>query len=114
MAIAKKSVIWLLFAAGGTLTAFVFPALIALFLLIATGNVPDGLHYELFYSFVAGLPGKTALFIVLFLSLWHAAHRLRVVAHDFGLRKDRLVAYIVYSVATIGTVLTVFLLLSIN
>jgi len=43
MAILKKSVIWSLFAAGGTLTAFLFPALIALFLLIATGNVPDGL-----------------------------------------------------------------------
>ena len=40
MAIANKSVIWGLFAAGGTLTAFVFPALIALFLVIATGNVP--------------------------------------------------------------------------
>jgi fumarate reductase subunit D len=46
--------------------------------------------------------------------LWHAAHRLRVVAHDFGIRKDKLVANVVYLVATIGTVLTAYFLLSIN
>ena len=33
MTIAKKSVVWGLFAAGGTVAAFVFPVLIALFLL---------------------------------------------------------------------------------
>ena len=44
MAIAKKSVVWGLFAAGGTVAAFLFPALIALFLLIATGKVPEGLE----------------------------------------------------------------------
>lgn len=114
MAIAKKAVVWSLFAAGGTLTAFIYPALIALFLLIATGNVPAGLHYEQVHTFAASWPGKAALFIVLFLSLWHAAHRLRVVAHDFGMRKDKLVANTVYLVAAIGTVLTVFYLFSIS
>ena len=114
MAILKKSVIWSLFAAGGTLTAFLFPALIALFLVIATGNVPDGLQYEQFHAFAASWLGKATLFVVLFLSLWHAAHRLRVVAHDFGIRKDKLIANVVYLVATIGTVLTAYFLLSIN
>ena len=114
MAIAKKAVVWGLFAAGGTLTAFVFPALIALFLVIATGNVPDGLQYEQIYSFAASWLGKAALFVVLFLSLWHAAHRLRVVAHDFGIRKDKLVANAVYLVAIIGTILTAFYLLTIS
>jgi len=113
MAIAKKSVIWLLFAAGGTLTSFVFPALIVLFLLIATGNVPAGLQFEQFHTFAASLLGKASLFIVLFLALWHAAHRLRVVAHDFGIRKDSLVANVVYTVAAIGTVLTAFYLVGI-
>jgi len=114
MAIAKKAVVWGLFAAGGTLTAFVYPVLIALFLLIATGNVPDGLEYAKFHSFAASFIGKLGLFIVLFLSLWHAAHRLRVVAHDFGIRKDKLVANAVYLVAAIATVLTAFYLFSIN
>jgi len=110
MTIAKKAVIWGLFAAGGTLTAFVFPALIALFLLIASGHVPEGLQYEQFHAFAATWLGKTTLFGVLFLSLWHAAHRLRVVAHDFGIRKDELVANTVYLVATAGSVLAAFYL----
>ena len=114
MAIAKKAVVWGLFAAGGTLTAFIFPALIALFLVIATGNIPDGLQYTQFHTFAVSWLGKATLFVVLFLSLWHAAHRLRVVAHDFGIRKDKLVANVVYLVATIGTVLTAYFLLSIN
>ena len=113
MAIAKKAVVWGLFAAGGTLTAFIYPALIALFLLIATGNVPNGLQYEQFHTFAMSWVGKAVLFIVLFLSLWHAAHRLRVVAHDFGIRKDKLVANAVYLVAVIGTMLTAFYLFAI-
>ena len=114
MTIAKKAVVWGLFAAGGTLSSFVFPALIALFLLIATGNVPDRLQIEQFHTFSASWLGKACLFIVLFLSLWHAAHRLRVVAHDFGIRKDTLVANTVYAVAAIGTVLAAFYLYSIS
>ena len=114
MAIAKKAIVWGLFAAGGTLTSFVLPALITLFLLIATGNVPANLQYEQIHTFAASLLGKACLFIVLFLSLWHAAHRLRVVAHDFGIRKDGLIASAVYTVAALGTVLTAFYLLSIS
>jgi len=114
MAIAKKAIVWGLFAAGGTLTAFVLPVLIALYLLVAIGDVPDGLQFEQIHNFAASLLGKACLFIVLFLSVWHAAHRLRVVVHDFGIRKDALVASAVYTVATIGTVLTAFYLLSIG
>ena len=114
MAIAKKSVIWTIFAAGGTVAAFVFPALIVLFLLIAMGNVPDGLQFEQFHAFAASWLGKVVLFGVLFLSVWHAAHRLRVVAHDFGIRKDALVANVVYAVATIASVLAAFYLIGIG
>jgi fumarate reductase subunit D len=114
MAIAKKAVVWSLFAAGGTLTAFVFPALIAIFLLVATGHVPDGLQFEQIHSFAVSWLGKACLFVVLFLSVWHAAHRLRVVAHDFGIRKDALIANAVYAVALICTVLAAFYLLTIS
>ena len=114
MAIAKKSVIWGLFAAGGTLTSFVFPALIGLFLLLAVGYVPGGLEFEEIHTFTASWLGKACLFIVLFLSVWHAAHRLRVVAHDFGIRKDALVANVVYGVATICSILAAFYLIKIG
>ena len=110
MAIAKKAIVWGLFAAGGTLSSFVFPVLIALFLMVALGFTPDGLQYEQMHTFATSLIGKACLFTGLFLSLWHAAHRLRVVFHDFGVRKDWLIANAVYLVATVGTVMTAFYL----
>ena len=110
MAIAKKSVVWGLFAAGGTVAAFLFPVLIALFLLVASGNVPQGLVYAEIHAFAAAWLGKFILFVVISLSLWHAAHRLRVVFHDFGVRMDKAVANAVFLVAFIGTVMTAFYL----
>ena len=110
MAIAKKSVVWGLFAAGGTIAAFLFPAVIALFLLVATGHVPDGLQYASLSGFASAWIGKIILFFVISLTLWHAAHRLRVVFHDFGVRKDKIVARAVYLVAAAGTVLTAYYL----
>jgi fumarate reductase subunit D len=46
-------------------------------------------------------------------SLWHAAHRLRVTVHDFGVRADKQVAIVVYSLAGLGTLLTLIYLLRI-
>jgi len=113
MAIAKKAFVWGLFAAGGTVSAFIYPVLITLFLLIALGRVPDGLQFENIHAFAASWIGKAGLFIVISLSLWHAAHRLRVVFHDFGVRLDKAVANAVYVVAIIGTVMTAFYLYNI-
>jgi len=105
MAIAKKALVWSLFAAGGTLTAFVFPALIALFGLIALGFVPSGLDFQSSLAFAASWPGKIILFVIVFLALWHVAHRLRVLVHDFGIRADGIAASVLYLLAALGTVL---------
>ncbi|HLF32359.1 MAG TPA: fumarate reductase subunit FrdD [Xanthomonadales bacterium] len=111
MAIANKSLVWALFAAGGTLTAFLFPALIALFLLVATGNTPEGLAYGSARAFVASWSGKTVLFGILLLSLWHAAHRMRVLLHDFGLRADGIIAAVLYLLAAVGSILSAVILI---
>ena len=105
MAIAKKALVWSLFAAGGTVTAFVFPALIALFLMVSLGYVPGGLSYAGITDFAASWIGKIILFGVVFFSVWHAAHRMRVIFHDFGVRADSVIATILYLLATLGTVL---------
>lgn len=110
MAIARKALVWGLFAAGGTVSSFVFPALIALFLLVAMGKVPDGLQFANIHAFASNWIAKAGLFIVVFLSLWHSAHRLRVVFHDFGVRMDKTVARALYLVALFGTVLTAYYL----
>lgn len=114
MAIARKAIVWGLFAAGGTLSSFVLPAVILIFLLIAVGQAPGGLEFESARSFLAGWIGKFCLFVVISLCLWHAAHRLRVVFHDFGVRSDQWVARGVYLLAGVGTVLTAYYLILIS
>jgi fumarate reductase subunit D len=113
MAKSNKPIFWSLFAAGGTLAAFLAPALVLLFLLAALGHAPSVLSYANLHALAANWLGKLALLGVITLFLWHAAHRLRVTLHDFGLRQDGRVAVVVYSVASVGTVLTLLYLLRI-
>jgi fumarate reductase subunit D len=111
MAKSNKPVIWGLFAAGGTVTAFVTPALVLLTLLPAAGVMPELLAYDNLRAFAGHWLGKAAVFAVIFLSLWHAAHRLRVTLHDFGLRADLLIAIAVYLAAAAGSLAAAYYLL---
>ena len=110
MAKSNKPIVWSLFAAGGTLAAFLAPVLVLLFLLLALGYAPDLLSYERLHAFAAHWFGKLFLWGVISLFLWHAAHRLRVTLHDFGLRQDSLVAVVVYLAAAAGTTLSLLYL----
>ena len=113
MAKSNKPIFWSLFAAGGTLAAFLAPVLALLFLMLSLGHAPDLLSYAKFQAFDAHWFGKLFLMGVITLFLWHAAHRLRVTMFDFGLRKDSVVAIVVYLVAGIGTIVTAASLLRI-
>lgn len=113
MAKSNKPIVWGLFAAGGTLTAFFLPALVVLTLLAALGYVPDLLAYENMRAFAEHWFGKLVLFVIVSLSLWHAAHRLRITLHDFGFRSDTLIASAVYLVAALGTIAAIVYLLRI-
>jgi fumarate reductase subunit D len=111
----SKAIFWFLFAAGGTVTAFVLPAMI-----IVTGIGPalglfdeSGLFYDTLRGFLGNWLVKLILFGIIFLALWHAAHRLRVCAHDFGIRADNAVALLAYGLAAIGTVATIVALVRI-
>lgn len=103
MAVSNKPIVWGPFAAGGTLTAFLTPALVLLTLLAALGDVPDLLAYERLHAFASHWLAKLALAGTVFLSLWSAAHRLRITCYDLGIRADTLVATIVYAGALAGT-----------
>ncbi|MFQ6005671.1 MAG: fumarate reductase subunit D, partial [Woeseia sp.] len=35
----------------------------------------------------------------------HAAHRMRITAHDLGVRNDTIVAFVCYGIAAAGTLL---------
>lgn len=113
MAKSNKPIFWGLFAAGGTVTAFVTPALVLVTLIAAMKFSPGMFTYESIHAFAAHFLGKLIIFGVILLSLWHAAHRLRVTVHDFGIRADSIVAVIVYAAAGIGTLMTLVYLLRI-
>lgn len=111
----NKPIIWLLFAAGGTFAAFVTPVMIVVTgLALAFGLLPtEALAYDRVLAFSQNLIGKGVLFVAVFLPVWHAAHRLRITAHDFGIRADGVVMIVCYGLAALATVLSVIALLGV-
>jgi len=105
MARSKKPIIWGLFAAGGTVAAFVVPALIMITCLgVPLGLISaDALSYGRLLELLQHPLSKLATFAALFLIIWHAAHRMRITAHDLGVRNDTLAVFVCYSIAAAGT-----------
>jgi fumarate reductase subunit D len=103
VAVSNKPIVWGPFAAGGTLTAFLSPVLILLTLLAALGHAPHLLAYEQLHALAGHWLAKLALAGTVFLSLWSAAHRLRITCYDLGIRADAVVATLVYAGALAGT-----------
>jgi fumarate reductase subunit D len=112
----NKPVIWSLFAAGGTVTALLTPVLVVLFVLaVPLGLLPaEMFSYSRIHSIFANPLLKLIVFTVLFLSLWHAAHRLRITAHDFGLRSDGIVMWVLYGLAALATIFLMLALIFIE
>jgi fumarate reductase subunit D len=113
MAISNKPIVWGPFAGGGTVTAFVTPVLMLLTLLAALGHTPDLLAYDRLHAFMGHWLVKVAVAGVVFLSLWSAAHRLRITCYDLGVRADIALATLFYAVALAGTAASVFYLVRI-
>ncbi|MFQ5634653.1 MAG: fumarate reductase subunit FrdD [Gammaproteobacteria bacterium] len=115
MARSNKPIIWGLFAAGGTVAAFVVPVLILITCLgVPLGLVAgDVLSYERLLDLLRHGVSKLVTFVVLFLIVWHAAHRMRITAHDLGIRNDTIVAFVCYGIAAAGTLLMLAALLNI-
>jgi len=107
MGSSNKPVIWGLFAAGGTVAAFVVPILIVMTCLgIPLGLLSaDVLSYGHLLALLQNPFSKLITFGVLFLIIWHAAHRMRITAHDLGMRNDTLIMFVCYGVAAAGTLL---------
>ena len=84
MARSNKPILWLPFAAGGLAAALIIPVLILITgLFMPLGILP--LPYEKMAAFAHNPFGKLILFGTVALPAWHAAHRLRMTAHDLGL-----------------------------
>jgi fumarate reductase subunit D len=98
MAKSNKPLVWGPFAAGGTLTAFLTPVLV-----LVTLVQPRGFSYESIHGLAAHWAGKLVLVALIGLSLWSAAHRLRITLYDLGVRADAAVAAALYGATLAAT-----------
>ena len=96
------------------MAAFLVPALILITCLaVPLGLLPaDSLSYDNMIQLMQHALARLIVFGVLFLVTWHAAHRLRITAHDFGIRADTAMAILFYSIAAAGTLLLGYALIS--
>jgi len=109
-----EPVFWLLFGAGGTLSALVGPVLIfitgiavPLGLLLPT----DTLRYDRVLALVQHPLGKLALLMVIALFLFHGCHRLLHSLHDLGVRTGTGARWCFYGFAALGSLATAVMLL---
>jgi len=110
----REPFFWSLFSSGGMLAALVLPVLAALLLLaIPLGWVADPGRAEL--ASRLGHPlARLFLFVLVFLSMFHWAHRFRYTLYD-GLQLYHLatlIALLCYGGATVATLVAAYLLWS--
>lgn len=110
-------VFWLLFGAGGMLSALFGPALV----LITGFMVPHGIgvpermgSYATVLAFARNPLGKLVLLALIALLFWHAAERLFLTLHDMHAGSVATLRWLTYGVAAALTVVTVLLLLAIG
>jgi fumarate reductase subunit D len=83
-------VFWLLFGAGGMLSALLGAMLVFITGLAVPLGWPlaaDLLSYPHMLGFAQNWLGKGFLFVVIALFAWHAAHRILCSLHDVGIHK---------------------------
>lgn len=106
---------WLLFSAGGMLTAIFLPGHV-IFQGIAMpmgGIPPDALSYERMHALLSHPMARLYLFALISLSLFHAAHRLKHTALDLGLHARGFLAFVFYGFAILCTAVAGYAIASI-
>mgnify|MGYP005855949867 CR=1 FL=1 len=107
---------WLLFGAGGVIAALALPALVLVTGLLGPAGLlgPEALSHERVHAFAGSWPGRLALFVLIVLPMWLAAHRIQHTLADLRLGFGRGPnAVLCYGLAAMGSLLTVVALLRI-
>ena len=110
-------VFWLLFGAGGMLAALFGPMLVfitGIAVPLGWALPADSLSYSRMLAFVQNAPAKGALFIVIALFAWHAAHRILHSLHDLGIHKGVLAKLACYGSAVAITLVVAVSLVGIG
>lgn len=106
MAKSNEPIWWSLFSAGGVVTALFLPVLILLTgIAIPLGWIDESAFtFERMSALASHWLSRVAIFMVIMLSFFHAAHRLRYVLVDLGLaRIARPITIACYGGAILGT-----------
>ena len=104
--------LWLLFSAGGTVAALLFPVHLFLTGLAFPLAWLEAPRYESLYTLLRHPVTRLYLFVLIALPLFHWAHRFRYTLYD-GLQVKHLTALIVvlcYGTALVGTALAAYTL----
>ena len=112
----NEPIVWSLFGAGGMLAALIGPALVfitGIAVPFALMN-PDTMSYTNMLAFSQHWTGKCFAFGVIALFMWHAAHRIAILLHDFGVHAVALVKSCCYGFAFLGTVIAGYTLLTLG
>jgi len=106
--------LWLLFTAGGTVAALLFPVHLLLVGLAVPLGWVEAPRYEPLLALARHPLARIYLFVVISLPLYHWAHRFRYTLYD-GLKLKhltRFIAVICYGAALAGTAAAAYTLLS--
>lgn len=110
-------IFWLLFGAGGMLSALLGTALVFISGIAAPSGwllAPDLLSYPRVLAFAQHWIGKGFLFAVIALFAWHAAHRIFHSLHDLGIRTGAAARLACYGGALAITLVTAASLLAVG
>ncbi len=112
MARSNEPAVWSLFAGGGALTALILPIhALALTLLLPLGVInadPEGL-----ISFLGHPLFRLYMFVLVFLGLFHGAHRLRFTLVDLGLGAlETPITWLCYGGAAVGSLIALWVAVS--
>lgn len=105
--------LWLLFSAGGVVSAMLMPILVLLFgIAFPLGWVAPPAHEQMLIVLRNPLT-RLVLFSLFALSLFHWAHRFRHTLHDAVRITSGFVAALCYGGAVVGSVIAAYLLLQV-
>jgi fumarate reductase subunit D len=110
-------IFWLLFGAGGMLSALLGTMLVFLTGLAAPLGWPFGpglMSYPRMLAFAQHWAGKGFVFVVVALFAWHAVHRIYHSLHDLGIRTGTLAKLICYGGALAITLVAAISLLALG
>jgi fumarate reductase subunit D len=98
----REPALWLLFSAGGMLTALALPVLVAVLWVAPALSGTAVPSFDRLAALADGLVGRLVVFGLIVLGLFHWAHRFRYTLYD-GLQLyhlNQLIAVLTYGVAT--------------